>query len=173
MHGLIVKVVHQDIATVEAEALVVGCYEDVRPLKGMAGRLDWLLCGALSDLLSAKKMKGALGDAALLTTRGKAPARKVFLIGLGPQDACSPQSLQNAVRNAVAVLCGAGVGHAALEFLHPPQLSFDVCAAATRDGIIEGSVGCSLSLSLVTTDRTAGQQLNRILKYSVEQEHQR
>ncbi len=173
MPGLTIKVIQQDMATVEAEALVVGCYEDERPLKGMAGRLDWLLCGALSDLVVAEKLRGALGDAALLTSRGKMSARKIFLIGLGPKEGCSLGSLQSAVRTAVDTLCSAGVHHAALEFFHPPALSFDACATSTYEGMIEGGDGRSVKLSLVTADRSSYQQLTRIMKYSTEQEHQR
>ena len=85
MASVTVKVILQDIKKLVTEALIVGFYEDVRPLKGAAGELDWLLCGALSSLLIAKKIRGSLGDVALVTSQGKVPAQKIFLVGLGPR----------------------------------------------------------------------------------------
>ncbi|MDA8422897.1 MAG: hypothetical protein M0Z89_06150, partial [Nitrospiraceae bacterium] len=85
MPGLTVRVIIEDIKNVETEALVVGFFQDIRPLKGFVGQLDWLLCSALSGLLLKNKLHGSLGDVALLTSRGKVPAQKIFLVGLGPK----------------------------------------------------------------------------------------
>ncbi|HET7319375.1 MAG TPA: M17 family peptidase N-terminal domain-containing protein, partial [Nitrospirota bacterium] len=90
------KVILQDVTKVESEAVVVGFFEDVRPLKGLAGRLDWLLCGSLSSLLISKKLRGSLGEVALLTSRGKVPAQKVFLVGLGPASGFTLPALRSA-----------------------------------------------------------------------------
>ena len=49
------QVLLQDIKKIETGAIIVGFFEDVRPLKGLAGELDWLLCGALSRLIINKK----------------------------------------------------------------------------------------------------------------------
>ena len=65
MSSVTVKVILQDIKRLATEALIVGFYEDVRPLKGVAGELDWLLCGALSSLVLTEKLRGSLGDVAL------------------------------------------------------------------------------------------------------------
>ena len=59
MPGLTVKVVLQDVTRVESEAVVVGFFEDVRPLKGLAGQLDWVLCGSLSNLKNAARTAAA------------------------------------------------------------------------------------------------------------------
>jgi hypothetical protein len=58
MPGVTMKVILQDIKKLATEALIVGFYEDVRPLKGVAGELDWLLCGSLSSLVLSKKIRG-------------------------------------------------------------------------------------------------------------------
>jgi len=62
-------IVLTDIKKIEADAVIVGFYEDERPLKGQAGSLDWLLCGALSRLLSSGRMRGFIGDTALVTSK--------------------------------------------------------------------------------------------------------
>lgn len=72
------------LVKLSAEALVTGCFEDVRPLKGLAGEIDWLYGGVFSSLLSQGRMTGKRGDALLLATQGKLQIPKVLLIGLGP-----------------------------------------------------------------------------------------
>ena len=91
------KVIIQDIKKLETDALIVNFFEDVRPLKGLAGELDWLLCGSLSHLILNNKINGSLGDVALLTSQGKIPAKKIFLLGLGPKAGFSPASLRSAI----------------------------------------------------------------------------
>src|SRR3972149_11307853 len=98
MPGLVLKVILQDIKKLETDALIVGFYEDVRPLKGLAGELDWLLCGSLSNLILSDKLRGSLGDVALLTSRGKIPAQKIFMVGLGAAGSLSPVSLRPGAR---------------------------------------------------------------------------
>src|SRR5919109_1227653 len=108
MPGLTVKVLLRDITKVESDAVVVGFFEDVRPLKGLAGRLDWLLCGSLSRLLIENRLRGSLGDVALLTARGKIPAQKIFMVGLGPRSGFSLPALKSAARTAAASVERAG-----------------------------------------------------------------
>ncbi len=81
-----VKVLLQDIKKLETEALIFGFYENVRPLRDLAGQLDWLLCGSLSHLIINQKLRGSLGEVALVTSRGKVPASKLFMVGLGPKE---------------------------------------------------------------------------------------
>ena len=94
------KVLLQDIKKLETEAIIVGFFEDVRPLKGVAGELDWLLCGALSNLIIQNKLRGLLGDIALLTSQGKLPTQKIFMIGLGRKVDLKPSIIQSAAKNA-------------------------------------------------------------------------
>ncbi len=101
--------------------MIVGFYEDVRPLKGVAGELDWLLCGALSALVLSKKLRGSLGDVALVTSQGKVPVQKIFMVGLGPRDGMTPATLQSAARNAAATARqGRASGARRLNIFHPP-----------------------------------------------------
>lgn len=166
MAGLTLKVTTQDVKKVEADALVVGFFEDVRPLKGLAGELDWLLCGALSRLLIEKRLKGAIGDVALLTSQGKLPAAKIFLVGLGPCSGFSVPLLRSAARTAAVSATGAGISRAAMEFLQPQDASYDDSLPAIRDGLAEGSGGRSLSVSLLARDTAAYDRLTRLLASS-------
>ena len=152
MSGLTVRVAHQDITTVETDALVVGFFEDIRPLKDLAGRLDWLLCGALSRLLIEKRIQGRLGDVALLTPRGKVPAGKIFLIGCGPRSVFSLAALQSVAKSAATCVAGAGVSRAAVEYMHAEGIIGADGLASIRAGLIEGIQGRDLTVTLLVQD---------------------
>jgi hypothetical protein len=164
MPGLSVQVIFQDVRNVEADALVVGFFKDVRPLKGLAGRLDWLLCGSLSRLLLENRLRGSLGDVALLTAQGKVPAPKIFLVGFGARSEFSLAALRTAAGTAAASAAGAGVGRAAMEFLQPPGVADDDCLPVIREGLAEGAGGRSLAVSLLAPDAAAYERLSRLVK---------
>jgi hypothetical protein len=155
------KVILQDIKKVQAEALVVGFFEEQRPLKGLAGELDWLLCGALSELLIGDKLSGALGDVALLTSQGKVPASKIFLIGLGPSAGFSASTLREAGRTAAACMTGAGVATAAMECFHATGVEPEAGAKALREGLLDGCGRRDLSVSLLARDAAEYERLRR------------
>ncbi len=165
MPGLALKVILQDIKKLETDALIVGFYEDVRPLKGLAGELDWLLCGSLSNLILSNKLSGSLGDVALLTSRGKIPAQKIFMVGLGPARSLSSASLRRAARTAASSALSAGVAKAALEYFPAAAKEpSDATVHAHREGLTDGAGGRRLHISLLATDAAAYEKLARIMK---------
>lgn len=74
------------VSRLQGEVFVVGCFKDVRPLKGAAGEIDWLFAGLLSHLFVQNKMTGVQGETALLATQGKISIDKVLLVGLGEKE---------------------------------------------------------------------------------------
>jgi hypothetical protein len=159
-----VNVLQHDIRTLAAEAVAVGFFEDVRPLKGGAGALDWLLCGALSRLVQEKRLRGAVGEVALLTSSGKIPAAKVFLFGLGVREGLRPDALRAAAREAAARLAGAGVRQAAMDIFPFPGECDEGQLAAVRQGLREGADGHALSISLVAADPASFERMSRALR---------
>jgi len=149
MPGLTVRVVLQDMKKLENEALIVGFFEEVRPLKGLAGELDWLLCGALSRLILDTKLQGALGDAALLTPQGKLPVQKIFLVGLGPAAGFSLSALRTAAKNAAATAVNAGVKKAAIECFKSPEVLLEASVSALHEGLSEGVGNNSLAVTIL------------------------
>jgi len=164
MSGVTVKVIFKDIKKLETEALIVGFYEDVRPLKGVAGELDWLLCGSLSALILSKKIRGSLGDVALVTSQGKVPVQKIFMVGLGPRNGMTPATLRSAARNAATSAVGAGVRSAALEYFPSPDMPHDNGISALYQGLNEGTGGRSFDVLLLASDAAAYEQISRSLK---------
>lgn len=158
-----VQVIFQDIKKLATEALIVGFHEDVRPLKGVAGELDWLLCGALSSLILNNKMTGVLGDVALLTSQGKVPAQKIFLIGLGPRAGLTRTTLQSAARIAATSAVEAGVRKAAIEYFPPFDMPHDSGVTALYTGLQEGAGGRDLDVHVLAVDAAACAKISRML----------
>ena len=161
---MVLKVLMQDLAGLDADAVLVGFHEDVRPLKGMAGALDWVMCGALSRLIIERKVKGALGDVALLTSNGKVAASKIFLVGFGPRAGSSTASLRSAARTMAASAVAAGVARAVLDCF-PLALDLnDEAVAAIREGLAEGAGSHPVDFSLLAPDAAAFDRLTRIVR---------
>ena len=159
-----VTVLLQDIKKLETEALIVGFYEDVRPLKGLAGELDWLLCGSLSHLILENKLRGSLGDTALLTSQGKVPAQKIFMVGLGSRADFSLAALCSAARSAAASAINAGVRSAAIECFLSPDISYDDLISAFQEGMSELVNGQALHLDLLAPDASSYESISRLVK---------
>jgi cytosol aminopeptidase family protein len=163
MSTLAVSVIFQDIKVVESDAIVVGFFEDMRPLKNLAGQLDWLLCGALSRLIIERRMRGTLGEVALLTNRDKIPAGKIFLVGLGPRLEFNCAALKRVASRTAASVVNAGAQVAALEYFPPVNANYEEGIHALQDGLKEGAGERRLSVSLVTLDKTAYDRISQQL----------
>ncbi len=169
MSGVTVTVALQDIKKLETESLIVGFYENVRPLKGLAGTLDWLLCGSLSNLILENKLRGSIGDVALLTSRGKVPAKKIFMLGLGPRDGLSTSSLRSAARKAIAISLSAGVNEASIEYVQPPSLSHEDCIRALQTGLLEGAGKHPMNITLLAPDVPAYEKISQLVRKGLQQ----
>ncbi len=112
-----------DALDVEALALLVG---PERPLQGLAGLVDWRLCGALTRALRDGLYGGAPGEALLLPAGGRLRVPRVVALGLPSPD--RPADFQAAVRNAGEVLRKAGVGSFATSL--PPVDGADAAQVA-------------------------------------------
>ena len=161
---MVLNILMHDIKDLETDAVIVGFHEDVRPLKGVAGAVDWLLCGALSLLIIRKKMRGALGEVALLTSRGKIPADKIFMVGLGPRGMSSPESLRAAARAAAASAVNAGVASAVLDCFPPGAVPSDDALAAVREGLAAGAGTHPIDFILLAPDAAAFERMSRFVR---------
>lgn len=86
------------------DAMAVFVPKDVRPLRGVAGFLDWRTNGALSRLLMSGTFSGEVGEVVLAPTRGRLGNRRCFLFGLGAVEECQSDRLRQVSQQAVAVL---------------------------------------------------------------------
>lgn len=97
------------------EILVVTCFEDIRPLRGLAGEVDWFYNGVFSRLMQRHIFKGALGGAVLVSTAGKLNIQKTVLMGLGKSTQYDPARFDAAVQRIIETLSGLNVREAAVE----------------------------------------------------------
>jgi hypothetical protein len=163
MASLAMNVIFQDIKSIESDAVIVGFYEDVRPLKSIAGQLDWLLCGSLSRLITEKRMRGTLGEVALLSNRGKIQAGKIFLVGLGPRSEFSCAALKSVAMMIASNVIAAGAQVAALEYFPPENANYEAGIRALQEGLKKGAGEHNLSVSLVAMNKAAYDQISRQL----------
>ena len=62
---------------VRVELGVAGFFENEIPLRGGAGRVDWRLCGLISEQLAAGRLSGRLGEALLIPAERRFRADRV------------------------------------------------------------------------------------------------
>ncbi len=145
------------------ELAVVTYFEGDRPLRGEAGRVDWRLCGMLSDLLVRGALRGAPGEAALLPTFGHLRAPRVLVLGLGSANGFGALEVKAMARSAVRRCAGLRVRSVALAL--PGHwtglLPVGPCAAAVLRGTIAGleETGAALRMRLVVPEGSAARAL--------------
>ncbi len=88
-----VKVLSQKLTKVHTDILALGFFQDIRPLIGYSGEIDWIQNGILSCLILQDKIRGVLSEATLLPAQRKLPAPKILIMGLGVSTQFSERSL--------------------------------------------------------------------------------
>ena len=69
--------------TGQVQGLILSCFENERPLQGLAGKLDWRLRGMLSDFLRAGSITGKAGECCYVPVRWHERTLHLFLAGGG------------------------------------------------------------------------------------------
>jgi len=91
-----VTVSGEPLASAAADAVVVGVYADDKKLREPAARVNTASGGALSEVLTAEKFQGKVGQVTHLHTNGRLPARRVVVVGLGKRADVTGESLRRA-----------------------------------------------------------------------------
>ena len=111
-----------DIATIQADAMVVNLFEGVKTPAGATAAIDRALDGAITKLIDAGEIRGKRGEVTIIHSLGKIPARIVAVVGLGKQSDFNSDRLRNIVgdfcrhlrklncRRVATILHGAGIG---------------------------------------------------------------
>jgi hypothetical protein len=66
-----------------ADVLLLSMFEDERPLRGVAGLVDWRTCGMLSRFLRREHVTGASGEIVLFPPGPKLGVERGLVMGLG------------------------------------------------------------------------------------------
>ena len=98
----------EGLDSLKLESLAVFVFQDVRPLRGVAGYIDWRLCGALSRLIMAEHFGGRRSEHVLMPVTGTLNIERLFIFGLGPLRTFSQSALSAACGTAIDVMTKAG-----------------------------------------------------------------
>jgi hypothetical protein len=102
-----------DEASVELCACTI--WSDERPLRGLAGLVDWRLGGRLSALAQSGFVTGEKGEAVLLQGKPHVPFEKVLVLGLGARGSFGDGDFREAVLHIARALEGMRVRRAVVE----------------------------------------------------------
>lgn len=113
-----ISALFHDITRVETDILIAPIWSDARPPGGLAGRADWYLCGFLSRLILAGRLRGEPGETTLVAVQGKLLAPRLLLVGMGPRAAVAARAYADHLRHAAEVVGDLKLSSVALEM--PP-----------------------------------------------------
>jgi leucyl aminopeptidase len=85
-----------DVTEVETAALVVNLYQGVKSPGGATGAVDAALDGQISELIADGEITGRPGEITIVHTRGRLPARRVVVVGLGKKAECDLEMVRKA-----------------------------------------------------------------------------
>jgi Cytosol aminopeptidase family, N-terminal domain len=91
----------EPVERVRADLLVVPLFEGERPLRGPASRIDWRLCGHLSEMVAREAVAGAADEVVLVPSGSRLRAPRALLLGAGPREGFAPKLLRGLARRAV------------------------------------------------------------------------
>jgi hypothetical protein len=127
-----------DLATAELVACCV--WSDVRPVRGVAGLLDFRLAGKLSNLSRERYLGGARGEVLFVPGRPKLPFERVLVFGLGPRASFNDAVFTESVKQISS----------ALEALHVVRAVVELPGRA--DGTITADHAAELLVSAIASD---------------------
>ena len=113
-----IRALSERVTRIRTDILVLGFFRMSRPVRGLAGEVDWIYNGIFSRLMKLQKLKGHRGEAMLLASESKLLTPKVLLIGLGSSHSYNDSVLLQVlldVRNRLTALkvetvCNGGFG---------------------------------------------------------------
>jgi hypothetical protein len=98
-----------------AEALACAVYHDERPVRGLAGLIDWRLTGRVSRLLRESFANAEAGEVLCVQGRPRLPYEKVLLLGLGPKASFDEAAFRAALATLLRTLSGLRVKRAVVQ----------------------------------------------------------
>ena len=102
-----------------AELIACSMWKDERPMRGLAGLLDWRLAGKISKLARESFIEGELGEVLFVPGRPRLPFDKIIVLGLGTKAAFGDGPFREAVTRllrtleeaAILLVAGGVLGH--------------------------------------------------------------
>jgi leucyl aminopeptidase len=137
-----------------AEVLVLTHFDGDARLNDAAAAVDRACNGQLRELLRSGEFDGTLNQAVLLHTSGKAPAKRVLLVGLGKKKDARVDHVRQAMGTAVKRVRQAGASSFAT-CLHGDGLP-KTSAVELAQALVEGAILGSYQFTEYLSDKKAG-----------------
>jgi len=101
----------------EAKVELCACsiWSDERPMRGLAGLLDWRLGGRLSALVKSGFLQGELGESLLMPGKPHVSFEKVLVVGLGSRTRFDDGTFRQSFAMIASALEGMRVRRAVIE----------------------------------------------------------
>ncbi len=122
-----------------AEVIACAIWSDERPMRGLAGLLDWRLAGRVSRLARQKFVKGELGEVLCMQGRPRLPFDKVLLLGAGKREAFDAAACRHVTGVLLRTLEGLHVKRAVVELPGragdriAPEIAAEIALESARD----------------------------------------
>jgi hypothetical protein len=159
--------VQPDLRAIDASpAEVIACtvWQDERPLRGLAGLLDWRLSGRLSVLARSGFLRGELGEVLLVPGRPKLAFEKVLVLGVGPRTAFDDTVVRATLARLKAALEGLKVKRAIVEL--PGRSSGALESERAAELLVEQAPAAldDQAWTLVDTEEAEAKMTQRLLR---------
>ena len=137
----------------EVDVLVCGAFEDVRPLRGLAGLVDWDTAGFLSQTLKSNFWTGARGEPLLFPGRPRLRFHWLVLVGLGQARSFSDSAVSDVIGEIDQALLGLGAQTALIEL--PGRDCNIISYDSARSALDKYSLSSRALWTLVDSDNAA------------------
>lgn len=146
----------QALDDLKTEALCLPHFEEERPLRGVAGLVDWRLCGGLSRLLLSGQVSGKRGTRLMMPGRPRLAAERLLLLGAGAQASFDADAFEGACDDLLQTLGGLKLRGAAVAL--PGRVWESIDAEQAIEVFLDVSRRVSHSLDEVTLLDSAAAQ---------------
>ena len=141
-----------DIATSDADAIVVNLFDGVTSPSGATGAVDRALGGAISALIADKEITGKQNQISMIHTLGKLPTKRVIVLGLGRSEKFNVNVVRDVSGAVARYLRRIGVSRAAT-IAHGAGIG-GLDARASAQAIAEGTALGLYTFNQYRTNRT-------------------
>ncbi|MBI3540931.1 MAG: hypothetical protein HY073_02170 [Deltaproteobacteria bacterium] len=91
-------------------------FEDLRPLKGSSGLIDWRLNGKISDLILQGRLSGSFSESLIMPSQGRLAAKDIFMFGLGNFSELSEKRFEEGLSVVIEKICKMKSGEVVISF---------------------------------------------------------
>lgn len=127
-----------NIATFEADTLIVNLFDDVTTPSGGTGAVDQALSGVITELIASGDVSGKPGKVGIIHPRGTIPAKRVLVVGLGKRSGFNLEGVRKAAAVGIKKARELKSDHVATIVHGAGVAGLDVSAAS--QATIEGSL---------------------------------